>query len=127
MNLLDASITLVDAARQLPDNPSLSRAIKRMEKRIRVLQLRAAKTRRRRRWRAWAEALAVAGTDNPNVTRLYRRLDQVRSLVCAGCGFRFDFGAFVRHAELRGRGHVKHLDCPQCGYGIFGVPEDWQP
>lgn len=49
MNALDMMTTLVDAARQLPENPHLERAIAQGEKRIEVLRGRY----QRRGYGAW--------------------------------------------------------------------------
>lgn len=115
MTLLDASITLVDAARQLPENRALKGAIKRMEKRIQVLQLRSRKAFRRRRWRAWYHACADAGDvwNSP----LGRRLTDP---ICMSCFHMVQFSQFCHIAEFNSRGLLS-LCCPHCGYCIAGL------
>lgn len=48
MNLYEATIILIDSAKQMPETPHLKRAIKRMEKRLEVLQARRDKYLKRR-------------------------------------------------------------------------------
>lgn len=108
MTLLDASITLIDAAKQLPENKSLERAIKRMEKRVQVLRLRSAKARRRCRHKAWWHAMrsyvggVIVGT-------------RITAFGCPRCLTNIDFGYFARTAEVDGRGVIKSFDCHKCG------------
>jgi len=52
MTLLDATTTVVDAARQLPPNKYLDRAIRRMEQRIELLRRRQADNQQRKAWLA---------------------------------------------------------------------------
>jgi len=43
MNLYESTIILIDSAKQMPETPHLKRAIKRMEKRLEILQARREK------------------------------------------------------------------------------------
>lgn len=114
MNLLEATETLIDAARQLPENRKLTQAIKRMEKRTLVLRIRARKAFRRRRWRAWYSACAELGV----IGRGHgpRRLGRP---ICRQCPHMFSFRDFCHHAEVSGAGMSKRLECPQCGHVLI--------
>jgi hypothetical protein len=95
VTLLDATATLIDCAKTYADHDkSVMRAVARMEKRLRLLQLRAARARRSRRRSAW-------------------RALQFFAPVCR-CSHRFTFGQFVRSAEIDGRGWIQRFVCPAC-------------
>lgn len=76
-----------------------------MEKRLDVLKYRQAKRLSRNRHSAWADCQIVI-----NAT-------------CRSCKFKFDFGSFVKHAELTGNGHIRRLCCPECQERLIGVWE----
>jgi len=97
MTLLDATATMIDACKTwAPENDKvLQRAVKRMEKRLAVLRLRAAKALRRRRQKGWADLQHLAPS-------------------CPSCGIEFSFGDFVKAAELNHRGDILNFDCPDC-------------
>ncbi|MES2219372.1 MAG: hypothetical protein V4587_00210 [Acidobacteriota bacterium] len=103
MTLLEATGMLIDCAKTwAPENDRLmKRAVKRMEKRLLVLQVRAAKERHRRRRIAWNDLQAIKP-------------------VC-DCGHAFELGEFVRQAELGARGCIKHFQCPHCDVLVIGV------
>lgn len=96
MTLLEATSHLIDAAKTWcpRDDKMLTRAIKRMEKRLEVLQFRKATALRRRRHKAW-------------------ELMQHLRRDCQHCGFDFCFGDFVKTAEIDHRQLVR-FDCPAC-------------
>jgi hypothetical protein len=95
MNLLEATALLVDCAKEFgPGDSHTRKAIKRMEQRLRVLKLRAAKARRKRRHKAW-EALQHFAPE-------------------CRCGHVFTFGEFVRAATIDHRGWIQRFDCPAC-------------
>lgn len=107
MNLLEATSALLDFVKtSAPENVQIRRAVKRMEKRLEVLQARAEKERERRLWKAWDEAVVHF---------------QGLGITCEHCGFEFDPVAFFRNAEVSGRGQVKQLDCAKCGYRMMGT------
>lgn len=109
MTLLDATTTLIDTAKTYaPEDRVVARAVKRMEKRLRLLQLRNAKAIRRRRSSAWVDCLVVI------------------KATCSGCGFVFDFGSFVKNAQLTGHGHIKSLRCPNCSKPLIGYPSEFE-
>lgn len=109
MTLLDASVHLIDAARQVPENKVLERAIKRMERRVQVLRLRAARARRRGRHKAWWNVMwtYVGGFAHKRAV-----------IDCPGCKVWIDFGHFASNAEIDGRGYVKSWECGKCGYNL---------
>lgn len=112
MTLLDASVHLVDTAKQMPENRILNQAIKRMEKRIQVLRLRSAKARRRNRRYAWQLFVDIYGHN--------RKLENKPPTSCQNCDFAFDFGSFVKHADITGRGQIQSLHCPRCDAHLMG-------
>jgi len=110
MTLLEATKTILDAVktwcpqerhdRRRPgffdfNDPNLRKAVIRMEKRLEVLQFRAAKSLQRRRHKGWADL-------------------QLLSPVCPHCGCTFVFGEFAKRAELNWRGDIIRFDCPEC-------------
>lgn len=117
MTLLDASTTLVDAVRQLPaaDDPRgpLAKSIRRMERRIQVLRLRAAKARKLRRSKAWLEAQEILPSSLEGNQAI---------VVCPKCLERFNFGDFVRTAEITGHGIIKLWICTKCDWPMIGLP-----
>ena len=104
MTLLEATATLIDCAKTwAPDDPIVKRAVRRMERRLEVLQLRAANARRLRRHKAWVA------------------LQSFRP-VC-DCGHRFIFGEFAGAAVLTGHGNIKRYHCPKCSKLVVGLAE----
>jgi len=123
VNLLDATVTLLDAVKTFaPDTVEIKRAARRMEKRLLVLQVRAAKSLRRRRWNAFYEASAMTG----DVVRVEGCINHHGPPKCQHCAYQFDFGSSVREADICGRAHIKQLYCPACGYHMIGLspPEE---
>lgn len=95
MTLLDATATLIDTAKTYAEHDrAVMRAVKRMEKRLRLLQLRSLKATRRRRHFAWKTLQHL----NP---------------VC-DCSHRFTFIEFIHAAEIDHRGWIKLFICPHC-------------
>jgi predicted RNA-binding Zn-ribbon protein involved in translation (DUF1610 family) len=98
MNLLEATAHLIDLAKTLGrDDAMTRRAIKRMEKRLEVLRLRAAKALRARRHKAWMRG--------PSTTQCPHR----------ACEHEITFGDFIKSAVIDGRGKVTEWRCPHCG------------
>src|SRR5690349_15918127 len=97
MTLLEATTILLDCVKTWgPDNSvQIKTAVKRMEKRLEVLQLRAAKALRRRRHKGWLDLQHLAPT-------------------CQHCGRQFAFGDFAKTAELNHKGDIIRFDCPVC-------------
>jgi hypothetical protein len=110
MNLLEATSTLIDVAKtHAHENDHVARrAIKRMEKRLFLLQVRAAKARKRNRFQAFWDAMAVF---NGGVCTQKRQA----VIPCAACENKMYFGDFCKTAEFTGHGRVKTLACPKCG------------
>ena len=109
MNLLTATSTLLDAVKtHAPeDDRFIKAAIKRMEKRLRVLQLRAVQATKRNRTNAFWDAMAkFAGGVHPK--------NNVAVIPCKRCEFLIDFGEFCSAGEYDGRGRIKSLTCPAC-------------
>jgi len=105
MNLLDATATLIDCAKTYADHdPGVQRAVKRMEKRLRLLQLRAAKARRSRRYKAW-------------------RTLQHLNPVCK-CSHRFTFGEFIASADISHHGLIHVFVCPYCRRLVINFDAD---
>jgi hypothetical protein len=100
MNLLDATTHVLEAAREAPENPILTRAIKRLDRRVQLLRLRAAKARRRNRHKAWNRATIPFGASH---------------IGCVECKCTIDFGTFAKRALIDGRGRAVELRCPECG------------
>lgn len=98
MTLLDATATLIDLVKTWApqEDAHTKRAIRRMERRLDVLRLRAAKSLRRRRSKGWKDLQFLAPK-------------------CVTCGEEFCFGDFVKKAELNHRGDIIRYDCPSCG------------
>lgn len=113
MNLLEATTTLIDAAKTYaPENDQvILRSVKRMEKRLAVLQLRAAKARKRNRWKAFWEAMAIMPSGVCTVKR-------IPVFVCPACRGKLYFGEFCKRAEISGHGRLRSLTCVHCEYAI---------
>jgi hypothetical protein len=110
MNLLDATTILIESAKNFcpVEDPEILRAVKRMEKRLEVLQYRAAKRKKQVRMSAFWDAFGEFG-GGKSVAR------NAAVIVCKGCQSEIDFGDFLKHAEWDGIGRVKSLNCAQCG------------
>ena len=114
MNLLDATATLIDFAKTNAHESDrvVQRAIRRMERRHFVLQLRTARNRKRIRTKAFWSAMAAfegGAVMDPGVGR--RRA----AFPCSGCGRHLFFGDFLKHGQWDGRGIVTKVVCPKCG------------
>lgn len=104
MTLLESTSHLIDLAKTLGRDDSLTRrAVRRMEQRLGVLQLRQAKALRARRHKAWSELELV-----------------IPQHVCGYCQFEFCFGEFAKTADIDGRGHIRCFECPACNAPIIG-------
>ncbi len=87
------------------DKP-LQRAVRRMEKRLELLQYRRLTLRRRSRSRAW---------EWYQFTRGVRGILQ-GEVACPYCKFEICFGEFLKAVELRGNTcDIIRFDCPACG------------
>jgi len=95
MTLLDATSTVIDAARQLPANKHLDAAIKRLEQRLDVLRARLA-----RRLEAKAKRAAGLPANCPRCRCLFVVEPPIGALVCPACNY---------------------LACPLCGSTHLGV------
>jgi hypothetical protein len=109
MNLLEATTTLIDVARTYaPDDDRIvARAIKRMEKRLFVLQVRQAKARKRNRVKAFWDAI---GYFNGGVCTQSRKA----CFLCPACGLNLYFGDFIKNAEFSKGGRFLSMSCPHC-------------
>ncbi len=112
MNLLCATTTLLDAVKtHAPeDDRIIKAAIKRMEKRLGVLQLRAAQAKKRNRSNAFWDAMA-------RFSGGVSKSDQA-VIPCKGCGLHIDFADFCSMGEYDGRGRIKSLTCPACNLSM---------
>lgn len=119
MTLLDATSTLIDFAKTngRETDPILTKAVTRMEKRLRLLQLRRVKMIRWNRRKAFWHTVGLmgGGVDMPRKQGVF---------YCPKCNHRFDFGNFLKCSELKGNGTVRRLLCPGCNQFIIGKPED---
>lgn len=107
MTLLDATGHLIEIAKTFGRDDAITRrAIKRMEKRLALLQLRKAKALRARRHKAWWNGPSTQQCPHPE------------------CEHEITFGEFCRTAEIDGRGRTKRWNCPHCGRPIVIPPED---
>lgn len=96
MTLLEATATLIDCAKTYGEHDSaVMKAVRRMEKRLAVLQLRALKAKKRCRSYAWKSLRFL----NPK---------------CLVCEHEFTFGELVHGAEINHRGWIHNFICPQC-------------
>src|SRR5690242_9194582 len=101
MNLLEATTTMIDAVKTYApeDDKTIQRAVKRFEKRLFVLQVRAAKRRRRNRRHAFQHAVEIFNGRAASVCgRYYGEVD------CKGCNTILLFGDFCRDGEFSGSG-----------------------
>src|SRR2546426_576296 len=100
MNLLDATVHVLEAARETPaaDRTPLRQAIRRLERRVRVLRLRAAKLLRKRRWAAFYYLCIVYRQNRPPPPRPAPQPDLEAR--CLHCHFKFDFKSFIRIVQL---------------------------
>jgi len=109
MTLLEATSTLIDFAKtNAPDSDRvMARAIKRLEKRLAVLQLRKAKSRRTGRNRAWRLMKHLFG-DAPE---------------CQHCAAEITFKEFVTTAQINGQ-RICLFNCPRCQKTIITLKRD---
>jgi hypothetical protein len=119
MTLLEATITLIDAARQLPEDKTRERAIKRVEKRVRLLQLRALRARKWNRRKAFYDAVAITGG---GVATVLGRMFAIA--ICKQCNTQLDFGDFCRCGQFNGRGKAISFFCPKCKSYLIGEPPE---
>lgn len=109
MNLLEATTTLIDAVKTWApeDDRKIAQAVKRVEKRVFVLQVRAAKRRKRNRVKAFYHAMGhFGGGCDPQFRRAL--------ILCKACNHWIFFGDFCRNAEWTGNGLIISLTCPKC-------------
>lgn len=108
MTLLEATSYLIAWAKDVQNlsgrpNKELSRALKRLEKRLDVLRLRQANAMRRRRQKAWKMVHHLLGDP----------------ALCPICRFDIAFGDFVKTADIDYRGHIDEFVCPSCDFPII--------
>src|ERR1700733_15260147 len=119
MTLLTATSTVIDHCKSSghENDRQLQRAISRLEKRLRLLQLRHAKTLRWNRRKAfWVDiGLLDGGCDMKRKQGVFD---------CPQCKYRFDFGDFLKSATITGHGRVKTLICPKCNAVLIGKPQE---
>lgn len=110
MTLLDATTTLIDFARTngSEEDACLARAIKRMEQRLFVLQVRHAKRQKQIRTKAFWDAMC---NFNGGACQLTRQA----CIPCPTCQLKIFSGDFMKNAEWTGTGKVLTLACPKCG------------
>lgn len=110
MNLLEATSTLIDLAKThgREDDRVLQRAIRRMEKRLMLLKVRAAKARRRARREAFWEAYAIF--------KGHPCADTHQACIpCQAYQRKLYFGDFCKWGWWTGHGRVQLLECRYCG------------
>lgn len=109
MTLLEATTTLIDAVKTYApeDDRSIQRAVKRMEKRLFVLQVRQAKARKRNRVKAFWNALGLFNGG------LCTQLKEA-CFVCPACKQKLYFGDFCKNAEFSNGGRFEAMGCPHC-------------
>jgi len=110
MTLLDATTTLIAAVKTWApeEDRKVAQAVKRMEKRLFLLQVRHAKARKRNRTNAFWDAM----------TQFHGGACQTKHqacIPCKACGFKIFFGDFCKHGDWTGHGKIKTLGCPKCG------------
>lgn len=107
MTLLEATSHLIDIAKTFGRDDAITRrAIKRMERRLAVLQLRTAKALRARRHKAWWNGPSTTQCPHPE------------------CQHPISFGEFCKSAHIDGRGRTRRWDCPHCGRPIVLDPRE---
>lgn len=112
MNLLDATATVLDLAKTHAHerDRTAQAAIKRVEKRLLVLRIRAAKTRARNRRRAWWDCMwSYVGGFMPGVIMVIK---------CPKCKELVTFKDFCRQAVVTPAGRIQDFPCPHCGFGL---------
>lgn len=124
MNLLEATATLIDAAKTYaPEQDKvIQRAVRRMEKRYLVLQVRAAKARKRNRINSFWHAMAIfngGAAQNPDHPR--RRKEAC--IPCQRCGHLIFFSEFCKGATFSGAGRIQFLECGACGLVMESLVE----
>lgn len=115
MTLLEATTTLIDAVKTWApeEDRKIAQAVKRMEKRLFVLQVRAAWARKRNRRKAFYDAMGEFGggvVDNGPAGGI-----KYAVIPCKACRFFVTFGDFCKGAEFTGHGRIIILVCPKCG------------
>jgi hypothetical protein len=121
MTLLDATTTLIDAAKTYaPENDRvIARAVKRMEKRLAILQQRAVQYRARNQTNAWLYGVALYGGRRAKHRVIADRPEAV--IPCKACQHEITFDEFLTAADYTGHGHVRQITCPACG--VVMAPE----
>lgn len=114
MTLLEATITLIDAVKTWApeEDRKIAKAVKRMEKRLFVLQIRAAWARKRNRRKAFYDAMGEFGGG----ILMKDPISLSRGMIpCKACHARIYFGDFCKNADFTGHGRIISLACPKCG------------
>ena len=111
MTLLEATSHLIDCAKTNAHESDrvMARAIKRMEQRLRVLQLRTAKARRKARDNAWIILCIMT-----------LKQEEGGDPTCRHCGHVFSFGQFVKTGFITHRGQIRAFHCPACDVHLIG-------
>ena len=109
MTLLEATTTLIDAVKTYApeDDRSISRAVKRMEKRLFVLQVRQAKARKRNRVKAFFNAMGLFSGGACTITHK-------ACFQCPRCKQKLFFFDFCKNAEFSASGRFVVMSCPYC-------------
>jgi DNA-directed RNA polymerase subunit RPC12/RpoP len=118
MNLLDATETLLDAVRThapWETDITIARSIKRMEKRLEVLKLRAEKRRQNISETAFFNALGIVGGGAVNVTTA----KGTPAILCRNCQTKILFEDFVEVAVFNGAGTMQSMTCPKCKWKLI--------
>ena len=109
MTLLDATTTLIDAVKTYApeDDRNISRAVKRMEKRLFILQVRNAKAWKRNRIKAFWNAMALF--NGGACLKSHRAC-----FGCPNCKRKLFFGDFCKNADFSAGGRFISMICPGC-------------
>jgi len=109
VTLLEATTRLIDTVKEhvhLPDHPDVNRAVKRMEKRLHVLQVRHAYRQKSNRSKAFKDSWSHLCCTGP--------ADISAIIICRNCNSEIFFVDFVENAEWSGNGKFLSLTCPWC-------------
>ncbi len=114
MNLLEATTTLIDAVKTYApeDDRAIARAVKRMEKRLLILQVRAAKRRKANRVKAFWQAMALFNGSVCDDARVSKK--QQACFICPSCRKLLFWGDFIRSAQISPGGRFESTTCPHC-------------
>ncbi len=119
MTLLNATSAVIDVIKEhsLDDDEHVRNAVKRLEKRLFVLQLRHTKRQKQNRWKAFRQAIQMFGGG-----ALHTKDGLRDCVICQKCRHGIEFDDFIENATFNGNGRIITLVCPHCSVNMENSP-----